>query len=182
MRNRPHRWALPPLTEFASRAERRDQMAAETEARAEIRWIWNEVCSGLHLTRRIVPTGTASFEPPRLGRIRLGPPTTFTVELRPGQLIDDLLAIDDRLAAAYGVDDIEVHRLVENWVRIVLVEHRAVGPGWTREIPERPDPDTGPVAVGTDEPVRDEAGRRGWRGSSGGPRSRRWWRSPHRAR
>ena len=139
MRNSPHRWALPPLPENAGWAERRWHVTAEIQVRGEIRWIRNEVCSGTHMIRRIVPSGVASFEPPRIGRISLGPPTTFTVELRPGQLIHDLLAIGDRLAAAYSVDDVKIHSVVVGWVRVVLVE-REVGGGQSHRAPTRPEP------------------------------------------
>ena len=176
----PYRWAVPPLPGRLTRRERRWQAAAERQARAEIRWIWSEVCSGALLTRRIVPTGTASWEPPRFGRVVLGPPTTFTVELRPGQLVDDLLEIDRRLAAAYQVDGVDIRPLVANWVRIELVEHRGARPGRSLRAPARPGPSTAPLAPDADPlPERRYRDHRelGSGGSAGGPRSTRRW--PH---
>ncbi|MDD7920150.1 hypothetical protein [Actinomycetospora callitridis] len=179
----PHRWALPPVPEHAGRGERRWHAAAEARARGEIRWIWNEVCSGAHLARRVVPTGTGSFEPPRLGRIRLGPPTTLTVQLRPGQLLADLLAVDDRLAAAFGVTDIEIRRLAGDWLLVELVEGPELGVDELPPSPQRPGPTTDPSVPGPVVPAKPECVRPGRRGSLrpyGAPRSTRWWRTRRR--
>ena len=143
-----------------------------------MRWIWNEVCSGTHMTRRVVPTGTLSWEPPRLGRIRLGPPTTLAVQLRPGQLVDDLLAIADRLAAAFGVDDIDVRRLAGDWLLVELIEDHGADVDGSPETPRRPGPPTDPCARATETSGEPEcirpARQRGFR-PYGAPRSARWW-------
>ncbi|NMO92111.1 hypothetical protein [Actinomycetospora sp. TBRC 11914] len=117
------RWAPAPLPPVPSSRDLREYRLEETALKHQIRWIWNEFCSGVELTHRIVPTGYGTREPPRLGNITLGPPTRFNVELRPGQLVQDLLAVGDRLAAAYLVDDVDVWPLAERWVKIELVEY-----------------------------------------------------------
>lgn len=161
------RWAVPPLPVDAGPDERREHRRSEIASQSEIRWRWVEVCSGTGLIRRVVPTGTVSFEPPRLGPITLGPPTRLSVALRPGQLPSDLSAIRERLAAAFDVDDVEVRRLAPGgWVTVELVEDGAGVPG--DEIrPQPPDPDSPGAA-----PSRRHFPRRRRRGPFGGPRSR----------
>lgn len=113
------RWAIRPLPLNADPNERRRHRMMEIQVQNEIRWIWNEIW----LARRIVPLGTGSGEPPMIGRIVLGPPTRFIVQLRPGQLQKDLAAISSRLAAAFEVSDVRVVKLVADWITIELVEN-----------------------------------------------------------
>jgi hypothetical protein len=124
----PNRWEPAPLPPDPTWRELREYRLEEAALKAQMRWIWNEFCSGVELTHRIVPTGYGSREPPRLGQITLGPPTRFNVELRPGQLPEDLLAVGDRLAAAYLVDDVDVWPLQERWVKVELIERRSTRP------------------------------------------------------
>jgi hypothetical protein len=163
------RWAPAPLPLNPSRRDLREYREDEIALKQQMRWIWNEFCSGVELTHRIVPTGFGTREPPRLGEITLGPPTQFNVELRPGQVPQDLLAVRDRLAAAYLVDDIDVRPLRERWLKIVLVE-RGVNRGRhdTKPIepPREPGPHRGDVRTsGRHWPRRQR------RGPTGGPRS-----------
>lgn len=109
---RSRHWAGPP---GGLRA------ADQAYARHEIKSIWREVCVGSHLARRLLPTGS-TWAPPRIGRITLGPPTTFTVELRPGQSGQDIDDAAPHLAQAYGVADVYVTDLVRGWVTIELIE------------------------------------------------------------
>ena len=174
-----HRWSVPPLPERPSRRQREQQAAEEAYARHQIKWIWNEVCAGTFMIRRIVPTGTVSWEPPRIGRVRLGPPTTFTVELRPGQLRADFIDIRERLAAAFEVRDVVVTDLVRGWLLVQLVEgcDEMVTPPPPARPPGR-DPmiNTSPAApTEIESPHRpgDHLGRRGWRRPFGRPRTDR---------
>lgn len=110
------RWAVPPPLLLG-----RAHAAAEKYARHEIRWIWSEICEGTGLMRRIPPF-PGRLEPPRIGRVTLGPPTSFTVELRPGMFARDLVDIAPRVAAAYGVAAVGVEPLVRGWVTVDLIE------------------------------------------------------------
>lgn len=168
--NPPGRWAVQPLAPDASQAVKRQHSADEASLRHEVRWRWNEVCSGNHLTHRIVPTGVASREPPRIGRISLGPPTTFSVNLRPGQLLADFSAISVRLASAFEVDDVLIENLAPGWLRIVLVERRRAA---VRDASPNGPPDSSHAAVTKPRPPIREGphlGRRGRRRPFGGPR------------
>ncbi|MBC3190944.1 hypothetical protein H7X46_07695 [Pseudonocardia sp. C8] len=108
------RWAGPPGQDTVFDAENRH----------EIRAIWREVCAGYRLTRRVVPDdGPRAF--PHIGQIELGPPTRFTVRLRPGQLADDIADLIPRLAAAYEVDDVRVSQPGRGWALVELIEHRS---------------------------------------------------------
>lgn len=134
MSGSPARWAVPPLPDHPTRAEWARHGEQVTYNRHQIRWIWNEVCSGLRLARRVVPTGTTAFEPPPIGQIDLGPPTVFSVRLRPGQLLDDFRSHSDRLAAAYEVPDVVVGALAPGWMVVQLVDDVP-----RRDRDERPD-------------------------------------------
>lgn len=125
MRRPPRRWVPATPTSLVSRRDLRARQAEEADLKRDIRWRWNEFCSGVDLTHRIIPTGFATREPPRLGPITLGPPTRFNIELRPGQLIQDLLDVRERLAAAYQVADADVLPLVPGWVTVLLIEEDA---------------------------------------------------------
>lgn len=167
-----HRWAVPPLPERPSRRERAQHAADEAYARHQILWIWNEVCAGEYLIRRVVPTGAMTWEPPRIGRVHLGPPTTFTVEMRPGQLREDFTAIGPRLAAAFEVREVRVEDLVRGWLLVELVEgcedlrdQQSWRPPTINASP------AAPAAI--EPPSRGHVGRRGWRRPFGGPRSGR---------
>jgi hypothetical protein len=87
------RWAPAPLPLNPGGRDLREQRREEDALKQQMRWIWNEFCSGVDLTHRTVPTGYGTREPPRLGPIDLGPPTRFSVELRPGQLPRDFLDV-----------------------------------------------------------------------------------------
>lgn len=142
------RWAGPP--------EGRDA-GWDTDARTEIRWRWGEVCSGVGLTRRVFPEGCRSI--PHIGRITLGPPTRFTVRLRPGQSRQDIADIAPRLALAFEVRNVRVRDLATGWVSVEMVEQAALLT--VVQCADRP-PDASPPAP------------------SPQPRSLRWW--PHRRR
>jgi hypothetical protein len=161
------RWAPAPLPPNPSAEERREWRLEETALKHQVRWIWNDFCSGVELTRRIVPTGYATREPPRLGDISLGPPTRFNVELRPGQLVDDLVAVSDRLAAAYLVDDVDIWHVADRWIRVELIEYGMDDPR-THTTPIDP-----PRAPAPGRPDVRTSGRhwprRQHRGPTGGP-------------
>lgn len=107
------RWAGPPGGQDS---------AFDTEARHEIRAIWREFCAGYGLTRRELPDdGPRAF--PHIRDVDLGPPTSFTVRLRPGQLAADIAELAPRLAAAYEVHDVVVSGPRRGWARVELIEH-----------------------------------------------------------
>ncbi|MDN5918639.1 MAG: hypothetical protein L0I76_26660 [Pseudonocardia sp.] len=107
------RWAGPPGGK---------DTGFDTEARHEIRAIWREVCAGYGLTRRVLPDdGPRAF--PHIQRIDLGPPTSLTIRLRPGQLAADIAELAPRLAAAYEVADVLVSEPRRGSALVVFVEH-----------------------------------------------------------
>lgn len=121
-------WAAPALPAAPTRAERRAHTAYEIESRTTIRVIWDEVCENTGLTARITSSGCFLREPPVMGPITLGPPTRFSIALRPGQIVEDIAGMAHRLAVAYRVDDVVVRQLTQGWVSVVLVEHLLAAP------------------------------------------------------
>jgi hypothetical protein len=151
-----HRWAGPPSGQPA---------AWDTDSRSEIRWRWGEVCAGFDLSRRVLPDdGPRSI--PHIGRITLGPPTRFTVRLRPGLRRQHIVDIAPQLALAFEVDEVHVRDLASGWLSVELVEQPAFVPG-PAELTLVGSPDTVPDAVER-------------RTRQAGPRSLRWW--PHHRR
>lgn len=102
-------------------ARRRDQALDDAHERGEIAWAWREACMGSGLEQVVdLPTGPTTGVP-RIGRVMLGPPTTITVRLRPGQLRGDVAAAAPRLAEVMGVPGIGVADLAPGWVVIELL-------------------------------------------------------------
>lgn len=148
------RWAGPPGGQGA---------AWDTDARTEIRWRWGEVCGGFGLNRRILPDdGPRGI--PHIGRITLGPPTRFTVRLRPGQSRRDIADLAPRLAMALEVEDVHVRDLAAGWVSVELVE--------------QPTAARGPITLTVVDDMPADAPER--IAPTSRPRSLRWW--PHRRR
>ena len=79
---------------------------------------------------------------PLIGRVTPGPPTTFTVRRRPGQLLADFEAAAPRISAAMGVAGIRVRPLAGEWIVIELIHTqptlRSLGPAPTIPFPTRP--------------------------------------------
>jgi hypothetical protein len=92
---------------------------------ADIKSRWRQACEQTGLAPLVpTPNGPHRF-PPRLGQVKLGPPTTFTVLPRPGQLLSDFDAVHDRIAAAMGVAKVLVRPLAGDWIVIELVDDLA---------------------------------------------------------
>jgi hypothetical protein len=103
------------------RAMNREQAVDDAHGAGEIAWRWRGACEGSGLARQIfTPTGPA-LSIPTIGRIRLGPPTSFTVRLLPDQLPGDLAAVAPRLASAMEVPEIRVRPLATGWVAVELL-------------------------------------------------------------
>lgn len=176
------RWAPPPPPSDATRAERSRHAAEEQYARHEIRCIWDDFFQSFLLVTGIDgPAGVLAWQgQPEIGPITLGPPTRFSIKMRPSQRRDDFSALAPRLAVAYDVDAVVITDSAEGWLTILLLEHAddagrsqngvvpaTLGEG-TREATPSPIP-SGRGGRGHRRPL----GLRGWRRPFGGPRTRR---------
>jgi hypothetical protein len=87
----------------------------------DIKSRWRQACEQTGLAP-LVPTPSGYYRfPPRIGQVKLGPPTTFTVLRRRGQLLSDFEAVHDRIAAAMGVAKVSIRPLAGDWIVIELV-------------------------------------------------------------
>ncbi len=121
-------WRRFSPTEIRERTRQREHSFDDAQRIGNIKWQWRQACEVSGLGRFVyTPTGPA-MSIPMIGRVELGPPTTFTVRLQPGQLASDVEAAGPRIAEAMSVAGIRVQQLPAEWVRVVLVAM----PTWTR--------------------------------------------------
>ncbi len=119
------------------RSQERDLRADRVDAVQEIAWSWRKACEGAGLSEPIETPSGHSVGVPRVGRIILGPPTTITLQPRPGQTRERIADLGPSLAASMGVSEIRVWDLAPAWVTIELVRTpRATTV--TRSLPRRP--------------------------------------------
>jgi hypothetical protein len=138
---------LSQLAQWLSdRDLRRDHEAIEALRIADIKSHWREACkhSGL-APLAFTPSGQHRFFP-RIGQVKLGPPTTFTVLPHRGQLLSDFEAARERIAAAMGVAKVGIRPLAADWIVIELVDGLAEPPPGVVKLPPRPP--TGPAPDG----------------------------------
>jgi hypothetical protein len=128
-------WRRFQPVERQSRAWQRDRAIVDAQLVGDIKWQWRQACEYSGLARMVYsPTGpTTSI--PMIGKVSLGPPTTFTVRLQPGQLASDVQAAAPRIAEAMSVFDIAVSRIATGWVRVELIPTPACP---TQAYPGRP--------------------------------------------
>jgi hypothetical protein len=130
----------------------------------EIKRLWREGCEGSGLCEwRPTPNGLAIFIP-LIGRVTLGTPTVMTVELRPGQLPEDIELAAPRIAHTMEITGLRVTPLRGMWVRVELLA--VAGPDH-HETPSAP-PSRQPVP-----PVRRTQPSRAWTSRWHAPRFRR---------
>ncbi|GAA4795729.1 hypothetical protein GCM10023200_34720 [Actinomycetospora chlora] len=156
-----HRWAPLPLPPHPTRADRLEYDGQASRARIAIRNIWMEFHTGLHtMTGPAAPVSILTWDPPLVGPITLGPPTRWSVELRPGQRAADFRALAGRLASAYEVDDVVVADLARGWISIWLVEHVGAETVPTPDVPARPAVEpTRPAPAPVGQPSARRTGR-----------------------
>lgn len=134
------RWFRPQ--EFRARARRRERAEDEAQLIGDIKWQWQQACHRSGLGHMIYTPSGPHLSFPLIGRVDLGPPVTFTVRRRPGQLTADFEAAGPRIAAAMGVAGIRVRPLAADWIMIELLDApetpaRVAVPGVTPMAPRR---------------------------------------------
>ena len=133
------RWFRPQ--EFLERALRREQAADDALRVGDLKWRWRQACELSGLARLVYTPSGPSMAIPLIGRVTPGPPTTFTVRRRPGQLLADFEAAERRISAAMGVARIRVRPLVGEWIVIELIHTQpmlnCLGPAPTIPFPTR---------------------------------------------
>jgi hypothetical protein len=128
------RWFRPQ--EVRERADRRDRAAMDAHRIGEIKWLWRQACEVTGLGRLIFTPSGPTMSIPQIGRVNLGPPTSFTVRPQPGQLTADFEAEAPRIASAMGVPAVRVRPLAAEWIVIELLD-----------APTRPQHATAPQVV-----------------------------------
>lgn len=103
------------------RSQERDLRAARVDAVQDVAWSWRKACEGAGLSEPIQTPSGHSLGVPRVGHISLGPPTTITLQPRPGQTREQIAALGPSLAASMGVSKIRVWDLAPAWVTVELV-------------------------------------------------------------
>jgi hypothetical protein len=88
---------------------------------SELGWRWRKAAEGAGIGRLVwAPSGPWVTVPLVVG-VDLRPPfTRLKVQLRPGQIIDDLIAVQERLRALMGANGIRIRRLAADFVTVEL--------------------------------------------------------------
>ena len=105
---------------------------------SELRWQWRSACTGTHLSQMIYTPSGATRAVPAIDHVDLGPPITFTVQMRPGQTLDDFIAAAPSIAPALGAATLEVTPLTPQWVRVVLLTAPSAAPAAGRIVRAEP--------------------------------------------
>lgn len=106
----------------SGRARRRAQERAVSRMVSEVRFVWRSACQGTPLAPIVYTPSGPTRAVPQIGHVDLGPPISFTVQIRPGQTIDDFLAAAPAIAHAFDVAELAITPLVPHWLNVVLVE------------------------------------------------------------
>lgn len=115
-------WFARQLEEHARRRRERDY-ARETAFFAEaLRRVWREACEGTNTCQRVDSPTRITIRTPRIGSVAMGPPSSFLVELMPGQEPTDIAKVGDRLAHTLCFDRLRIEPHAGRWVRIELLD------------------------------------------------------------
>ena len=107
------------MVEYSTARSRRAR--ADAERISELRWLWRSACSGTALARHVYTPSGIHVGVPLIGQIDLGPPVSFTVQMRPGQGAADIVAAEAVIAATLGGNKLRVIGLAPPWVKVVLL-------------------------------------------------------------
>ena len=105
------------------RAQREHDASVVCFANA-LRGLFRDACAGVGLCQYVSVAAGITVRTPRVGEVRLGPPTSFTVELMAGQEPADFTTKDrgPRLAHTLGAHGLRVEPIAGRWVRIHLLD------------------------------------------------------------
>ena len=113
--------AGPRISAGARRPARRSARWSAALDESELRRGWREACEGAGAVQTIdTPTGP-TVKVPRMGALAYGPPVAFTVELLPGQLVDDLRKVAHRIAPHLGARMLRLTPIGLTRVRVLLL-------------------------------------------------------------
>ncbi|MFC5137670.1 hypothetical protein ACFPK1_05460 [Actinomycetospora rhizophila] len=112
---------------------RREYEASVLAFAASLKAVFREACTGIALCQYVHVAAGVTIRTPRVGEVRLGPPTSFTVELMAGQEPADFTKGENgaRLAHTLGAHGLRVEPVAGRWVRIHLLDHDPLRDGFT---------------------------------------------------
>jgi hypothetical protein len=115
---------LGRLRERRARRARRDYEASIVAYAEVVRGAFREACTGLSICHYVQVAAGVTIRTPRVGEVRVGPPTSLTVELLPGQEPGDFTAKENgpRLAHTLGAHGLRVEPIAGRWVRLHLLD------------------------------------------------------------
>jgi hypothetical protein len=107
---------------WAERTRQREQAEAAADLIRDLRWRWRSVCAATSLSHIVYTPSGATRAVPMIEHVDLGPPSSLTVKMRPGQRLADFTAAAPVIAPALNATALEVTPLAAPWVRIVLLQ------------------------------------------------------------
>jgi hypothetical protein len=105
---------------LGARAAARDRATDAKYLEDEIRWRWRNAAEGAGLAWLVWTPSGAGYSVPLVLRVRLRPYPVLTVRLRPGQLIGDIVAAEDRLRELMAAKGIRIAPVAADVVTIEL--------------------------------------------------------------
>ena len=112
------------LGRLRERRARRDYEASVVAFANALRGVFREACHGIGLCQYVAVAAGVTVRTPRVAEVRVGPPTSFTVELLPGQEPADFTKKENglRLAHTLGAHGLRVEPIAGRWVRLHLLD------------------------------------------------------------
>ncbi|MHC1563439.1 hypothetical protein ACR9E3_31165 [Actinomycetospora sp. C-140] len=112
------------LGRLRERQARRDYEVSIVAYAEVVRGAFREACTGLSICHYVQVAAGVTIRTPRVGEVRVGPPTSLTVELLPGQEPCDFTAKENgpRLAHTLGAHGLRVEPIAGRWVRLHLLD------------------------------------------------------------
>ena len=90
-------------------------------------WAWRDAAIGAGVGRSIATVSGPTEIAPKVTRVSLGPPTTLTVQLLPGQLVTDLRRAAPRLAPHLGATALRIESRGLAWAVVTLLDADPLG-------------------------------------------------------
>ena len=118
--------------QLRERRAQRDYEASVIAFADVVRGVFREACQGLGIAHYVQVAAGVTVRTPRVGEVRVGPPTSLTVELMPGQEPGDFTAKENgrRLAHTLGAHGLRVEPIAGRSVRLHLLDHDPLRDGF----------------------------------------------------
>ncbi|OLT00027.1 hypothetical protein BJF90_36730 [Pseudonocardia sp. CNS-004] len=106
--------------QLRSRAAARERSVDDRYLEGELRARWRQAAEGTGLARLVWPASGPAVSVPVVLSVRLRPYRVLMVRLRPGQLVGDVVAVQERLRRLMDARAIRISEVARDVVRVEL--------------------------------------------------------------